>query len=129
MFKALLKNKPQQKPESGQVRKEVRESIPKPGSEDAMYKVLLKNKPQQAQHRESAPAVTLPVEVHETEIPVAQIKTAPILNPAQADAIVESIQSLIASVNMIQGLMKTLIAPLLVLILVVGIAILIKGII
>ncbi len=129
MFKALLKNKPQQKPESGQVRKEVRESIPKPGSEDAMYKVLLKNKQQQAQHRESTPAVTPPVEVHETEIPVAQIKTAPLLNTAQADAIVESIQSLNAGVNMIHGLMKTLIAPLLVLILIVGIAILFKGII
>ncbi|HEY9246826.1 MAG TPA: hypothetical protein VIO11_08275 [Candidatus Methanoperedens sp.] len=140
LFKAILTNKHQQKTESGQkieppIRKEVRENIPKSGSEDAMFKVLLRNKPQQqmsqAVVKESIPAPQTPPQpgIQEPEMPVLETKSAQNVDPAQMDEVIQSINSLTASVNIIQGLVRTLIVPLLVLILIVGAAILIRGII
>ncbi len=142
MFKALLKNKPPQKPQTEQkveapVRKEIRETVPKPGSEDAMYRALLRNRPQQQtvqaapkpQVRESVPApvIVAPVaEARQPEIPVVDTGTKNV-STLQTDAVVESINNLASSVSMVHGLMKTLVVPLLILILLVLVVGLIIG--
>ncbi len=132
MFKALLKNKPEPKPQvaqktEAQVR---RENTPKPGSEDAMYKALL-NRPQKQiiqkpQVKESAPVAQVIAEP-KIEVPVVETRVAQSVKPAETEAIVESIKTLNASVNMVHGILKTVIVPVLVLILLIGTAILIKA--
>ncbi len=103
-------------------------------SEDALFKALLKNKPPQkpiqkppvAQpepKKETFKAAAPPVEIHETETPV--IETRPVKSN-DTDQIAESIKNLTSSVNMMYGLMKTVITPVLVLILIIGIALLVK---
>jgi hypothetical protein len=103
-------------------------------SEDALFKALLKNKPpaqaapkpQVPIRKEPAkpiPPPAPPVETYE-ERPVAEVRHE--IAPLQPDAVAESIKNLTANVNMIYGLMKTIIVPVLVLILIVGIGILIK---
>ncbi len=136
MFKALLKNKPQQ-PKTSQtpIAKEVQPVVAKPSfsknSEDAMYNVLLKNKPQQTQTLQKTQArpepVRAPEPVIKIEEPVVQdsVAVTPIIDPVQNTYSSESIEKLASSVNMVYGLMKTGVIVL-VLILVVGIAVLIK---
>ncbi len=106
-----------------------------PMSEDALFKALLKNKPTQQQiqkppaapqpapKKEIKPAAP-PAEIHEIVKPV--IETPP---PKSHDTeqVVEAVKNLTSSVNMMYGLMKTVITPVLVLILIIGIAILVKG--
>lgn len=105
-------------------------------SEDALFKALLKNKPPQKQTpkppapqpapiKETFKAAAPPAEIHEMETPV--IETRPVKSSHDTDQVVESIKNLTSSVNMMYGLMKTVITPVLVLILVIGIAILVKG--
>ncbi len=96
-------------------------------SEDALFKALLKNKPQQQvpvrkEIQRPAPE-TQPAESYEEKEPV--IETPPV-KPLETDLALESIKNLTASVNMMYGLIKTVIVPVLVLILIVGIAILVK---
>lgn len=106
-------------------------------SEDALFKALLKNKPPQKpiQKPPVAPqpepkketfkaAAAPPVEIHEMETPV--IETRPVKSH-DTDQVVESIKNLTSSVNMMYGLMKTVITPVLVLILIIGVAILVMG--
>jgi len=103
-------------------------------SEDALFKALLKNKPPQKQTpkppaapapiKETFKAAAPPVEIHEMETPV--IETRPVKSSHDTDQVVESIKNLTSSVNMMYGLMKTVITPVLVLILIIGIAILVK---
>ncbi|MCZ7355733.1 MAG: hypothetical protein O8C66_02860 [Candidatus Methanoperedens sp.] len=100
-------------------------------SEDALFKALLKNKPPvqaapkpQVRKEPVKPVPPAPpVETYE-EKPVVEVRHE--IAPLQADAVAESIKNLTANVNMIYGLMKTVIVPVLVLILIVGIGILIK---
>ncbi|VVB93537.1 Uncharacterised protein [uncultured archaeon] len=133
MFKALLKNKPEPKPQVAQ-KTEIqvrRENTPKPGSEDAMYKALL-NRPQKQQViqkpqvKESAPVAQVIAEP-KMEVPVIETRVAQSVKPAETEAIVESIKGLNASVNLVHGLLKTVIIPVLVLILLIGVGILIKA--
>ncbi|HLB71362.1 MAG TPA: hypothetical protein VJJ51_10000 [Candidatus Methanoperedens sp.] len=139
MFKALLKNKPQQKDPAKKEVKAASSSVPevKPlypkNSEDAMYQALLKNKPQQ----KAAPKIPVePVKIVQAPRPVLEVEeqvvepklipvAAPAVIPVQASASPESMDKLTASVNMVYGLMRTTVIVL-VLMLVVGIAILIK---
>ncbi len=137
MFKALLKNKPQQqKTPQTQVVKEVKPAAPpaKPSyaknSEDAMFQVLLKNKPQQQQKspvRSEAPPA--PVIAYEKEEPVVETRIDPVVtaavNPVQNTYSSGSIDKLTSSVNMVYGLLRT-ITFILILMLLVGIAVLIK---
>jgi len=150
MFKALLRNKPQQNTQTVQktevqARREIKPTVPKPGSEDAMFQVLLKNRPQQqitksvqnpqqdvSETKESAPepqVSAMPgLDGSENKNQVIE-PVSPAVNSMQAEAVIESLKDLTASVNMVHSLMKSLIAPVLVLILAVGIVILVKGII
>ncbi len=111
------------------------QKMPSSMSEDALFKALLKNKPPVVQ-KPQAPIkkeVVKPQEppapekeiAYKIEIPVER-NTAQSAAPLNPDAVTESIKSLTASVNMMYGLMKTIIVPVLVLILIVGIAILVK---
>jgi hypothetical protein len=106
-------------------------------SEDALFKALLKNKPPQKPiqklpvappqpepKKETFKAAAPPVEIHEMEKPV--IETRPVKSN-DTDQVVESIKNLTSSVNMMYGLMKTVITPVLVLILIIGIALLVKA--
>ncbi len=108
-------------------------------SEDALFKAILKNKPQQstqsaqtipkaqvAVKKEVIKPVPPPVEVHEIERHVTETKITHDTNPVQMNLVVESVKNLNSSVNMLHGLMKTVVVPVLVLILIVGVAILIK---
>ena len=136
MFKALLKNKPQQ-PKTSQTPVAKEPVVAKPSfsknSEDAMYNVLLKSKPQQTQilqktqARPEAVRAPAPEPVLKIEEPVVQATVAvtPTINPVQNTYSSESIEKLALSVNMVYGLLKTGVIVL-VLILVVGIAVLIK---
>jgi hypothetical protein len=104
-------------------------------SEDALFKALLKNKPPQQQikkppaapqpvpKKETFQAAAPPAEIHEMETPV--IETQPVKSH-DTDQVVESIKNLTSSVNMMYGLMKTVITPVLVLILIIGVAILVR---
>src|SRR3990170_6524705 len=115
MFKALLKNKPQQ-PKTSQtpIAKEVQPVVAKPSfsknSEDAMYNVLLKNKPQQTQTVQKTQArpepVLAPEPVLKIEELVVQASMATI-DPVQNTYSSESIEKLASSVNMVYGLLKT----------------------
>ena len=139
MFKALLKKKPeQQQPVQTPVRKEIKEAVPaaKPSypknSEDAMYNALLKNRPAQPSVPKTAvraePVKNIPAAQPVIEEPVAETKIpAPVEAPVQPEVVqsLESIEKLNASVNMVYGLVRTAVVVL-VLILVVGIAILVK---
>ncbi len=94
-------------------------------SEDDLFKTLLKKKPEekpfvpQKQIQRAAPAAP-PVELQEKVIETPQVR------PQEIELLVESVRNLNASVNMIHGLVKAIL-PVLVLILIVGIAILVKG--
>jgi hypothetical protein len=114
LFKALLKNKPQQNAQAEKKTEVPVKSVPKApmgaaSSEDAMYKALLRNKPAQ----QSTPLAQKSQPVRTEPIPVPQAE--------------ESIKNLTVSVNTVQGLLKTAIIVL-VLILIVGLASLIKGV-
>lgn len=132
MFKALLKNKPQPKPP---VSNEIKQAPVQParppaapvrGSEDAMYKALLHNKPpapkpqarvEPVQYAPQAP------QVQQEPVEIKQVSPPPVLN---LEPVVDSINDLTASVNQIHGLMKTIVLPVIILILIVGIGILVK---
>ncbi len=139
MFKALLKKKPQQ-PQQTPIKKEVKEAAPvaKPSypksSEDAMYHALLKNKPQQPSvprtAASAAPIKNIPAAQPIIEEPVMETRIpaeAPVEATVQAEIVpsLESMEKLNASVNMVYGLLKTAVIVL-VLLLVVGIAVLVK---
>ena len=108
-------------------------------SEDALFKALLKNKPPQTAQKPQVPVkkeVVKPpapkVEVYEKEAvyekpaPVVETRITPTVPPLQNDQVLDSIKNLNASVNMVHGLMKTVLLPVLVLILIIGVAILAK---
>ncbi len=99
-------------------------------SEDELFKALLKKKPEaqvpvrkEAQTPAPVPAAQ-PAESYEKQEPV--IETPPV-KPLETELVTESIKNLTASVNTLYGLIKTVIVPVLVLILIVGIAILVKS--
>ena len=96
-------------------------------SEDALFKALLKNKPQQqvpVRKEVQKPAhEAQPAESYEEKEPV--IETPPV-KPLEIERVEESLKNLTSSVNMMYGLIKTVIVPVLVLILIVGIAILVR---
>ncbi len=130
LFKAILKNKPLQGAQVEQkaqaVKKEIKDAPKAPASsEDMMYKVLLKNRPPQPEVKESVPVPQVnAVQTidHESKV----VETPPPVMSLHADAVEESIKNLTASVNMMHGLMKTVIVPVLVLILIVGIGVFVK---
>lgn len=107
-------------------------------TEDALFKTLLKNKPQQQppQQPQKPPAArTVPTRETFRTVPAVQpaesyekeeIIATPPVKPVQVDLVVESIKNLNSSVNLMYSLIKTVIAPVLVLILIIGIAILVK---
>jgi hypothetical protein len=138
MFKALLRNKPQQ-PKTSQtpIAKEVKPVVEKPSfsknSEDAMFNVLLRNNPQQTKTLQKIQARPEPVLVPVLE-PVHKIEetfthaieeVTPTVNTIQDKDSSESIDKLVSSMNMVYRLLKTAVIVL-VLILIVGIAVLIK---
>ncbi|KCZ70582.1 hypothetical protein ANME2D_02603 [Candidatus Methanoperedens nitroreducens] len=107
--------------------------------EDAMFKALLKNKPQQQKKqalvkediKETVPA-TNPVDIHKNGEKMQDIHAVQAAGTyenkeliMQAELIEGSIKNLIISVDRVHNLLRTLIAPVLVLILIVGIAVLI----
>jgi hypothetical protein len=107
-------------------------------SEDALFKALLKNKPPQQQPKPAAaqnipvrdaprpsPAAQ-PVERYQIEEPQIETKTTPVVKPMDLEPVVDSIDRLNSSVNMIYGLVKNIIAPVFILILVTSIAMLIR---
>lgn len=114
MFKALLKNKPQQKDPAKKEVKAASSSVPEA-------------KPLYSRNSEAVKIVRAPV--FEVEEQVVEPKIIPVAAPAvipvQTSASPESMDKLTASVNMVYGLMRTTVIVL-VLMLVVGIAILIK---
>jgi len=132
MFKALLNNKPKQT-----VSKNVNQvplQPPRPpataarGSEDAMFKALLHNKPPAQVPRPQAkvePVQTAPpvARVQQEPVVITQVSPPPVI---KFEPVVDSINNLTASVNQIHGLMKTIVVPVMILILLVGIGILIK---
>ncbi len=138
MFKALLKNKPQPKQP---VAKEIKEAPVQParppataarGSEDAMYKALLHNRPPTPAPKpparvepvyepvQPAPQVAM---VQQEPVVMTQISPPPLV---KLEPVVDSINNLTAIVNQIHGLIKTIVVPVMILILLVGIGILIK---
>lgn len=145
VFKALLKNKPPQTTQSYQKAPAPVKNVPRTSaasSEDAMYKALLKNRQQQSQVQKATPVRT------ESPVPTEAIPAAPRVNkeaaaeaavpatvpavaataevPVQVDQVAESIKNLAVSVNLVYGLMKTAVIVM-VLILIVGLANLIRG--
>lgn len=104
--------------------------MPSSMSEDELFKALLKKKPEaQVPVRKEvlrpAPApAAQPAESYEKQELV--IETPPV-KPLETELVVESLKNLTSSVNMMYGLIKTVIVPVLVLILIVGIAILVKA--
>ncbi|MFZ3060178.1 MAG: hypothetical protein WA102_10635 [Candidatus Methanoperedens sp.] len=104
-------------------------------SEDALFKALLKNRPPQQQiqkppaapqpapKKETFKAAAPPAETYEMETPVE----TPHVKSHDTDQVVESIKNLTSSVNMMYGLIKTVITPVLVLILIIGVAILVRS--
>ncbi len=110
--------------------------MPNSMSEADLFKTLLKKKPegqmpqvaQKAQvplRREAVKPVPAPqpAEIYENKEPVIE---KPSVKPPDIEPVAESIKNLTASVNLMYGLIKTVIVPVLVLILIVGIAILVK---
>jgi hypothetical protein len=101
--------------------------MPSPMSEDQLFKALLKKKPEAQVPVKKEPVKTVPaaqpVEVYKEKEPV--IETPPV-KPLETELIVGEIRNLTSSVNMMYGLIKTVMVPVLVLILIVGIAILMR---
>ncbi len=95
-------------------------------SEDQLFKALLKKKPEEVpvkkEPQRPVPAAQ-PVEVYKEK---EQVIETPPVKPLETELIVEEIKNLNSSVNMMYGLIKTVIVPVLVFILIVGIAILMR---
>ena len=134
MFKALLKNKPSLKQTVSKNINEVPAQHSRPpataakGSEDAMFKALLHNKPPAQVPRQQAkvePVQTAPpvARMQQEPVVITQVSPPPVI---KLEPVVDSINNLTASVNQIHGLMKTIVVPVMILILLVGIGILIK---
>ncbi len=136
MFKALLKNKPQPKqPAASEFKEEpARPPVRAPataarGSEDAMFKALLHNKPPAPVPKQQAklePVQTTPqvTRVQQEPVVMTQASPPPVI---KLEPVVDSINNLSVSVNQIHSLMKTIVVPVMILILLVGIGILIKS--
>lgn len=132
MFKALLNNKPKQT-----VSKNINEVPLRParppataarGSEDAMFKALLHNRPPAPVPKQQAkvePAQTAPqaARVQQEPVVIKQVSPPPVV---KLEPVVDSINNLTAIMNQIHGLIKTIVVPVMILILLVGIGILIK---
>ncbi len=133
MFKALLKNKPQPKPVTNEIKQAPAQPARPPasaakGSEDAMFKALLHNRPVAPPVKEEPrpePVQPAPQALHVQHEPVVITKVSP-PPVVTMEPVVESINDLTASVNQIHGLMRTIVLPVMILILLVGIGILIK---
>ncbi|HMB44937.1 MAG TPA: hypothetical protein VKL21_03850 [Candidatus Methanoperedens sp.] len=107
-------------------------------SEDALFKALLKNKPPQQPPKPAVvaqsvprkevprPAAAPPVERYQVEEPVIEPKVIPVVKPMNLEPVVDSINRLNSSISMIHGMMKTIVTPILILILIVLIGILIQ---
>lgn len=107
-------------------------------SEDALFKALLKNKPPQQPPKppvaQSIPgrevpgpsAAAQPVERYQHEEPQVE-KITPVVKPVNLEPVVDSINRLNSSVNMIYRVVKNIIVPVLILSLVITIAILVKS--
>jgi hypothetical protein len=106
-------------------------------SEDALFKALLKNKPPQQAPKppvaQSVPRKEVPgpaaaphVERCQVEEPVIEPKIIPVVKPVNLEPVVDSINRLNSSISMIHGMMKTIVTPILILILIVSIGILIQ---
>ena len=105
-------------------------------SEDALFKALLKNKPPQQPPKPAAPA---PRKEAPIPVPPAQpafqkqeqvIETrvvSPPVKPVDLEPVIESINRLNSNINQMHGMIKTMIFPVLVLILVVAIGILLRA--
>ncbi len=136
VFKAILKNKPQQNVQTeqkAQARKDLKTPASAASSDDAMYKVLLKNKPvqqnvlpEQKVITDTAQNIIAPHAINISEVPIVETGINPAVNPMQYTIIAESINNLTAKVGMVHRLLKTVIVPVIVLILIVLIAILVK---
>jgi hypothetical protein len=107
-------------------------------SEDALFKALLKNKPPQQPPKPPVaqsvprkeiprPVAAPPVERYQVEEPPIEPKIAPVVKPVNLEPVVDSIDRLNSSINMIHGMMKNIVAPILILILIVSIGILIQS--
>jgi uncharacterized phage-associated protein len=101
--------------------------MPNSMSEEELFKTLLKKKPEaqipvKKEVLKAVPAAQ-PFEVHEKKEPVIETP----VETLDIEPVVDSLKNLTASVNMMYGLVKTVIVPVLVLILIVGIAILLKA--
>ncbi len=110
-------------------------------SEDALFKAILKNKPGQVPSKPESRPVQVPpkpqvatpkkesppqpVEKYVMEEPPVEKKNPPVAK-LDLEPVVASINNLNSSVNMVYGIMKTVIAPLLILILVISIAMLVR---
>jgi hypothetical protein len=106
-------------------------------SEDALFKALLKNKPPQQSPKPAAPAPrneaqipvppVQPVETLQRQEPVIETRiVAPLVKPVDLEPVIDSINRLNSNMNQMQGMIKTMIGPVLVLILLVAIGILLK---
>jgi hypothetical protein len=135
MFKALLKNKPQPKPVTNEIKQAPAQPARPPasaakGSEDAMFKALLHNrpappaeKPQVRVEPRPEPMQMQSAHVQQEPVVITQVSPPPVV---KLEPVVESINDLTASVNQIQSIMKTIVLPVMILILLVGVVILIK---
>lgn len=137
MFKALLKNKPQPKPVTNEIKQAPAQPARPPasaakGSEDAMFKALLHNRPAPPAQKPPArvepryePVQPAPQAAHVHQEPVVITQASP--PPVETmEPVVDSINDLTASVNQLQSLIKTTVLPVIILILLVGIGILVK---
>jgi hypothetical protein len=102
-------------------------------SEDALFKALLKNKPQQPLKPMAVPVkkefpkpVPPPVEARPEPV-IERIIPPPTPPKIDLDPVTDSIIRLNSTLNQLHGTIKTIIVPILVLILVVAIGILIKS--
>lgn len=106
-------------------------------SEDALFKALLKNKPPQQPPKPAAPAPrkeapipvppAQPVEAFKRQEPVIETRiVAPPVEPVDLEPVIDSINRLNSNMNQMQGMIKTMMVPVLVLILLVAIGILLK---
>lgn len=102
-------------------------------SEDALFKALLKNKPPQQ------PKPAVPAQKKEIPVPVPEVKqvetvrkeeviAAPVISvpPVDIEPVIESMNRMNSSISQLHGTIKTMIVPVLVLILVIAIGILLK---
>ena len=108
-------------------------------SEDALFKALLKNKPpqqppkppvvQNEPKKEVPRSVPVAQQIEKSEIQEEPIvkKLPPPVKPLGIEPVIDSIDRLNSSINMIYGIMKNVMVPVLVLILVISIAILVKS--